>query len=57
MRLYKSLTGARIVTPNYIDACLQAGFLVDDADFALNDTVCDTLQCSEAASLEQLRGE
>jgi len=33
--------GARIVTPDYIDACLQAGFLVDDAPFALNDKVCE----------------
>jgi hypothetical protein len=33
--------GVRIVTPDYINACLQAGFLVDDAPFALNDTVCE----------------
>lgn len=34
-------TGARIVTPDYIDECLKAGCLVDDAPFALNDTVCE----------------
>lgn len=33
--------GARIVTPDYVDACLKAGFLVDDAAFLLNDSVCE----------------
>jgi len=34
-------TGARVVTPDYIDECLKAGCLVDDAPFALNDPVCE----------------
>lgn len=33
--------GARIVTPDFVDACLKAGCIVDDAPFALNDAVCE----------------
>lgn len=33
--------GVRIVVPEYLEACRVAGQLVDDADFALRDEVCE----------------
>uniref|UniRef100_A0A7S4S4U4 BRCT domain-containing protein n=1 Tax=Alexandrium monilatum TaxID=311494 RepID=A0A7S4S4U4_9DINO len=33
--------GARIVTPDYLKACREAGALVDDRRFALQDPVCE----------------
>jgi len=34
-------SGAIVVTPDYIDACLRSGSLVDDAPYVLKDAVCE----------------
>lgn len=35
-------TGARIVTPNYVKACREAGRWVDEEDFTLKDEICES---------------
>jgi len=35
-------SGARIVTPSYVKACVHAGCLVDDAPYLLRDEVCES---------------